>query len=70
MLISSWNTPYNPETKVKLKLDITQTEKYLETLSKSGPEKLTLTVFNIRLMALVLKRYPELCGYFKFGEVS
>jgi len=69
MLIGSWNNPYDPQTLISVKLDITNTETYLEKLSADTGEKLTLTTFVIRLMGLVLKKNPEICGYIRFGAV-
>jgi len=70
ILISSWNTPYDPQSLVKLKLDITKTEKYLEDISTKEGEKITLTVHIIKLMSIVLKKYPEFAGYIRFGKVN
>ncbi len=69
MLIASWNTPYDPQTLVKFKLDITKIEKYLEDYSTKSGEKVTLTIFVIRLMAVVLQKFPEIDGYIRFGKV-
>jgi len=70
MLVGSWNTPYDPQTFVKLKLDITKTEKFLEEFSNENVEKITLTIFMIRVMAMVLKKFPEIDGYIRFGRVN
>ena len=70
MIIGSWNTPYDPQTYARIKLDITKTEPFLEKFSKETGEKITLTIFVIRLLALVLKKFPEIDGYIRFGRVK
>jgi hypothetical protein len=67
--IATWGAPYDPQTYAKLKLDITKMESYLEIKGKEIGEKLTLTIFVIKLISIVLKKYPELYGYIKFGKV-
>lgn len=66
--IATWETPFDPQIYTKVKLDITRVEPYLETISKETGEKVTLTVYVIKLMSILLKKFPELYGYIKFGK--
>lgn len=68
--IATWNVGYDPQTYYKLKLDITKIEPYLLKKSEEIGEKITITTFIIKLVAMVLKKYPEVYGYIKFGRVS
>lgn len=66
--IASWSTPNDPQTYTAVKLDVTKIEPYLEKLSKEIGEHVTLTIFSIKLMAVVLKRHPEVYGFIRFGR--
>lgn len=68
--IATWGKSYDPQTYSKVKIDITKIEPYLEKKSQEIGEKLTLTMFAIKLMSLVLKRYPDMCGFIKHGKVN
>jgi hypothetical protein len=68
--IATWGEATDPQTYLKVKLDITKMEEYLEEQSKLLGEKITITVYVIKLMSIVLKKYPELNGYIKFGKVT
>lgn len=68
MIIATWGQINDPQIYSKVTLDITKIEPYLLQKSKEIGEKITLTIFTIKLMALVLKKYPELYGYIKFGK--
>jgi hypothetical protein len=67
--IATWGETTDPQTYVKIKLDITKMEEYLEEQSKLINDKITITVYVIKLLSIVLKKYPELYGYIKFGKV-
>jgi hypothetical protein len=67
--IATWGAPYDPQTYAKLKLDITKMESYLESKGREIGEKLTLTIYIIKLISIVLKKYPQLYGYIKLGKV-
>jgi hypothetical protein len=67
--IATWGAPNDPEIYGKLKLDITKMEPYLEELSKEIGEKITITIFVIKLIALAMRKYPDFFGYIKFGKV-
>ena len=68
--IATWGEATDPQTYVKIKLDITKMEHYLEEQSKLLNEKITITVYVIKLLSIVLKKYPELYGFIKFGKVK
>ncbi len=68
MSLSSWSTPYDPQTYTHLKLDITKIIPYLKKKSEEIGEHLTPTIFAIKLMAIILKKYPETYGYIRFGR--
>lgn len=70
IMIGTWNTPYDPQTYCKVKLEISKIEPYLEKKSSEIGEKITLTTFTVKLLSIVLKRHPELCGFIKFGKVN
>jgi hypothetical protein len=67
--IATWGPPTDPQTYAKVNLDITKMENYLEEKSKEIGERITITTFVIKLMSLVLRKYPEVYGCIKFGRV-
>ena len=66
--LSAWKTPYDPQTYTTMKLDITKIIPYLKKKSEEIKEHITPTIFTIKLMAIILKKYPEVYGYIKFGR--
>jgi pyruvate/2-oxoglutarate dehydrogenase complex dihydrolipoamide acyltransferase (E2) component len=68
---SAWSTPYDPQVYTTIKLDITKIIPYLEKKSEEDLKDLNehykVTTFTIKLMSLVLKKYPAVYGYIKFG---
>jgi tryptophanyl-tRNA synthetase len=69
IMIASWGSLNDPQIYSSLKLDISKIEPYLAEKSKETGEKITLTIFIIKLLAIVLKKYPALHAYIKFGRV-
>jgi pyruvate/2-oxoglutarate dehydrogenase complex dihydrolipoamide acyltransferase (E2) component len=65
---TTWSSPYDPHTYTTLKLDITKIIPYLKQKSEQIKENITPTIFAIKLMALVLKKYPEVYGFIKYGR--
>ena len=73
--IGTWEKSYEEtlihnENYSKVKVDITKIEPYLEKKSKEIGEKITLTTFAIKLMSIILKKYPEINGYINYGKVK
>jgi hypothetical protein len=68
--IGSWEKSFDPQTYSKVKVDITKIEPYLEKKSKEIGEKITLTIYAIKLMSIILKKYPEINGYINYGKVK
>ena len=64
---TSWSNPYDPQTYATLRLDITKIIPYLKEKSEQIKRHITPTIFTVKLMAIVLKKYPEVYGYIKFG---
>lgn len=69
VMIATWSALGDPQIYAKLKLDITKVESYLIQKSKEIGQKITLTVYIIKLLSIVLKKYPQMQGYIKFGKV-
>ena len=67
--IGTWGAHTDPQTYVKIKLNFAKTEKYLEEKSKEIGEKVSLTVFVIKLISIALTKFPDLNGYIRFGRV-
>ena len=65
---TTWSSPYDPHTYTTVKLDITKIIPYLKQKSEQIKENITPTIFAIKLMALVLKKYPEVYGFIKYGR--
>ena len=68
---TAWSTPYDPQIYTTIKLDITKIIPYLEKKSeelKDINEHYKVTSFVIKLMSIVLKKYPAVYGYIKFGR--
>lgn len=70
IMIGTWTKTFDPQLYSKVKIDISKVEPYLEQKSKEIGEKLTLTIYAIKLISIMLKRYPELCGFIKHGKVK
>ena len=64
---TSWSNPYDPQTYTTLRLDITKIIPYLKEKSEKIKRHITPTIFTVKLMAIILKKYPEVYGYIKFG---
>jgi len=69
IMIASWGSLNDPQIYSSVKLDISKIEAYLAEKSKETGEKITLTIFCIKLLSIVLKKYPALHAYIKFGRV-
>lgn len=67
--IATWGSPFDPQIYGKLKINLNQVEPYLEEISKEIGEKVTLTIYIIKLISLVLKKYPEISGCIRLGKV-
>ena len=65
---SIWSNIHEPDTYTSVKLDITKIIPYLKKKSEEIKENITPTIFTIKLMAIILKKYPEVYGYIKFGR--
>ena len=65
---TSWTNNYDPQTYTTLKLDITKIIPYLKKKSEEIGVHLTPTIYSIKLMSIILKKYPEVYGYIKFGR--
>lgn len=67
--IGTWGKSFDPQTYSKVKIDISKIEPYLEQKSKEIGDKITMTIYAIKLMSIVLKKYPEINGYINYGKV-
>ena len=65
---TSWSNNYDPQTYTTIKLDITKIIPYLKQKSEEIKVHLTPTIFSIKLMSIILKKYPEVYGFIKFGR--
>ena len=65
---TTWSNIHEPDTYTTVKLDITKIVPYLKKKSEQIKENITPTIFTIKLMAIILKKYPEVYGYIKFGR--
>ena len=65
---TSWSNNYDPQTYTTIKLDITKIIPYLKQKSEEINVHLTPTIFSIKLMSIILKKYPEVYGFIKFGR--
>lgn len=64
---TSWTNNYDPQTYTTIKLDITKIIPYLKQKSEEIGVHLTPTIFAVKLMSIILKKYPEVYGFIKFG---
>ena len=69
IIVAIWGPNNDPQIYAKVKLDITKMVDYLAEKSKETGEKITLTLFAIKLMSIVLKKYPRVYSYINFGKV-
>lgn len=62
--VATWYSPDDPHIYGKVKLNIKRMMPYLERKAKeSNLEKITITLFTIKLIALLLNKYPSLSSY-------
>ncbi|MCQ2816337.1 MAG: 2-oxo acid dehydrogenase subunit E2 [archaeon] len=66
--IATWSAPYDPQTYTSIKLNITKVVPYLEKISAEIGDKITLTIYTIKLMAIILKKHPEVYGFIRLGR--
>ncbi len=67
--IGTWGPQTDPSTYIKIKLDFTKTDKYLQEASAKNGQNFTVTTFIIKLMSIALKKFPEFNGYIKLRKV-
>jgi pyruvate/2-oxoglutarate dehydrogenase complex dihydrolipoamide acyltransferase (E2) component len=67
-MIGSWSTSYDPQIYSTVRLDITKIEPFLNKQSETLKEKITLTIFVIKLMSLLITKYKNLNGYLRLGQ--
>ncbi len=70
IMVGTWGESSDPQIYSKLKLDITKIEPYLKKKSEETGEKITLTIFVIKLVSIVFKKYPQLYSCISFGKVK
>ena len=61
--IGTWEKSFDPHTYSKVKIDISKIEPYLVKKSQEVGDKVTLTIYAIKLMSIVLKKYPEISAF-------
>lgn len=70
LIVATWGANNDCQIYSKVKIDITKMQDYLDKKSEETGEKITLTVYAIKLLALVLSKYPNLISYINFGNVN
>lgn len=68
--VASWGAPNDPHIYGKIKLNVTDVEPYLETLSKKLGKKITFTLYSIKLLAIVISKLPEINSFIKYGLIN
>lgn len=68
--VSSWGSPNDSHLYGKVKLNVTEIESYLETLSNKLGKKITFTIYSIKLLSIILSKFPELNSYIKYGLLN
>eukprot|EP00340_Litonotus_pictus_P000649 CAMPEP_0170520986 /NCGR_PEP_ID=MMETSP0209-20121228/6316_1 /TAXON_ID=665100 ORGANISM="Litonotus pictus, Strain P1" /NCGR_SAMPLE_ID=MMETSP0209 /ASSEMBLY_ACC=CAM_ASM_000301 /LENGTH=268 /DNA_ID=CAMNT_0010807609 /DNA_START=87 /DNA_END=893 /DNA_ORIENTATION=+ len=68
--VASWETPNDPHIYGKVKINVTKIDSYLEDLTKKLGKKITYTLYSIKLLALVLGKFPELNSFIKYGLLN
>lgn len=68
--IASWSSPNDPHVYGKLELDISKVEEYIDKLSKKLNKKITITVYSLKLISIVLSKFPDLTCYIKYGKLN
>lgn len=66
--IAMWTNPYDPQVYGTLKLDITQLEIFLKEYSQKVGENISITVYLMKIMGLILAKYPYVNGNIIFGN--
>jgi len=70
LTIATWGTPNDPQIYGQIELDVTKVEPYLEQLSKKIGKKITFTMYSIKLLSLIINKFPELNSYIKYGLLN
>jgi hypothetical protein len=70
LIVATWGTNNDCQIYSKVKIDITKMQDYLNKKSEEAGEKITLTIYAIKLLALIINKYPNLNSYIKFGKVN
>jgi hypothetical protein len=68
--IASWDCPRDPNVYVKLEIDLTKTDLFLEKYNKkhSGKRKLTYTHFALKACGMGMKAKPRDFGKIVWGK--
>lgn len=67
--VASWNSPSDPHLYAKIKLNVTKIDDYLNKISTKD-RKITYTLYTIKLMSIVLSKFPSLNTYIKYGVIN
>ena len=67
-LISMWNSPSDPQIYGVIPFNITSLEKFLKDYSNKYRKNIGITVFFIKMMGLILEKYPQINGNVIFGK--
>ena len=63
-----WSNTHEPDSYTTVNLDITKIIPYLKKKSEEIKVNITPTIFTIKLMSILLMKYPEINGFIKFGR--
>jgi len=68
--VASWNSPCDPQFYGQIKIDVSKIEPYLEKISKETGKKFTFTLFSIKLISILINKFPSLNTYIKYGLIN
>lgn len=68
LAIATWSAPREGNIYGKITLDATEVLKYMDHLRETTGEKITITHFVGKAVAMALQKEPTLNGYIRFGR--
>lgn len=67
-LISLWSSPGDPQIYGTIPFNITSLDKYLKEYSDKIGKKIGITIYFIKMMGVILEKYPQINGNVIFGK--
>lgn len=67
--LATWSAPTSPTVYGRLELDFTKAKEYLKRVNETSTYKVSATHFVAKVVALALKKFPDLNGVIKWHQI-